>query len=74
MAANPGYQLTIDLPSQAITKPDGGSIPFEIDAFRKQCLLEGLDEIGLTLKDADKIRAFEARHRVAQPWMFDAIK
>ncbi|MEA3300034.1 MAG: 3-isopropylmalate dehydratase small subunit [Pseudomonadota bacterium] len=74
VAAGPGYQLTIDLPAQTITKPSGEVIPFEIDAFRKQCLLEGLDEIGLTLKEADKIRAFEARHRAAQPWMFDAIK
>lgn len=74
VAEQPGYDLAIDLPSQTITKPDGSTIAFEVDAFRKQCLLEGLDEIGLTLKEADKIRAFEARHRQAQPWMFDAIK
>lgn len=74
VAANPGYELTIDLQAQTIAKPDGSTIAFEVDAFRKHCLLEGLDEIGLTLQEADKIRAFEARHRQTQPWMFGAIK
>ncbi len=74
VAANPGYELAVDLSSQVITKPSGDTVSFEVDAFRKQCLLEGLDEIGLTLKDADKIRAFEFGHRQAQPWMFDAIR
>jgi 3-isopropylmalate/(R)-2-methylmalate dehydratase small subunit len=74
VAANPGYQLEVDLPSQTITRPNGETISFELDAFRKHCLLEGLDEIGLTLQSADKIKAFETGHRERQPWMFDAIR
>ena len=62
--ANEGYQLTIDLPSQTISDSHGLSIPFEVDPFRKECLLNGLDDIGLTLKHEDKITAFEA-HRAA---------
>ncbi len=73
VAAQPGYQLTVDLGAQLITTPSGREIPFVLDAFRKHCLLEGLDEIGLTLKEADKIRAFEVGHRQRQPWMFDAL-
>lgn len=72
--ATPGYALSIDLEAQTIVTPSGETIAFEIDAFRKQCLLEGLDEIGLTLKVADKIHQFEQRHMQAQPWMFGAIK
>jgi 3-isopropylmalate/(R)-2-methylmalate dehydratase small subunit len=68
--ATPGYRLTIDLKEQRVTTPSGQSFPFEVDAFRKHCLLEGLDEIGLTLQHAEAIRAFEARHRAAQPWLF----
>jgi 3-isopropylmalate/(R)-2-methylmalate dehydratase small subunit len=68
--ATPGYRLTIDLREQLVTTPSGRSFPFAVDAFRKHCLLEGLDEIGLTLQHADEIRAFEARHRAAQPWLF----
>ncbi|MCO7565842.1 3-isopropylmalate dehydratase small subunit [Pseudomonas sp. S 311-6] len=68
--ANPGYQLTIDLQAQAVTRPDGKVLPFEIDAFRKHCLLNGLDDIGLTLQDSDAIRAFEQQHRASQPWLF----
>jgi len=52
-----GYALTIDLPRQVIVKPDGSELPFEVEAFRKFCLLNGLDDIGLTLRHADKIRA-----------------
>lgn len=70
----PGYELAVDLASQTITKPSGDKIPFELDGFRKHCLLEGLDEIGLTLQSADKIREFEIGHRERQPWMFDAVK
>lgn len=55
--ANPGYQLTIDLQAQAVTRPDGKVLHFEIDAFRKHCLLNGLDDIGLTLQDSDAIKA-----------------
>jgi len=70
VAATPGYRLTIDLYEQSVTTPSGQSSRFEIDAFRKHCLLNGLDEIGLTLRRADEIKAFEAKHRAAQPWLF----
>ena len=68
--AEPGYQLAIDLAAQTVTRPDGKAYSFEIDEFRKHCLLHGLDDIGLTLQDADAIRAFETRHKAAQPWLF----
>jgi 3-isopropylmalate/(R)-2-methylmalate dehydratase small subunit len=68
--AEPGYRLTVDLAAQTVTRPDGKAYSFEIDEFRKHCLLHGLDDIGLTLQDADAIRAFENRHRAAQPWLF----
>jgi 3-isopropylmalate/(R)-2-methylmalate dehydratase small subunit len=68
--ATPGYQLTIDLPAQAVIRPDGKGIPFQVDAFRKECLLNGWDDIGLTLRHADKIRAFEDKRRIEQPWLF----
>ncbi|MFV3328111.1 3-isopropylmalate dehydratase small subunit [Pseudomonas sp. NY15372] len=71
--ANPGYQLTIDLQAQAVTRPDGKVLHFEIDAFRKHCLLNGLDDIGLTLQDSDAIEAFEAKHRASQPWLFREV-
>ena len=71
--ANPGYELEVDLASQTITKPNGDTINFELDDFRKHCLLEGLDEIGLTMQSADKIREFEVGHLERQPWMFNAI-
>ena len=67
---SPGYRLTIDLPAQRVVRPDGHAIPFEVDAFRKECLLNGWDDIGLTLRHAEKIREFEARRRVEQPWLF----
>ncbi|TNF02448.1 MAG: 3-isopropylmalate dehydratase small subunit [Gammaproteobacteria bacterium] len=69
-----GYELTVDLPRQVVVKPDGQELPFEVDAFRKHCLLEGLDEIGLTLQEADTIRAFEANHEKANPWLYHAIQ
>ncbi|HWT54510.1 MAG TPA: 3-isopropylmalate dehydratase small subunit [Rhodocyclaceae bacterium] len=65
-----GYALDIDLDQQTITRPDGKKIPFEIDGFRKHCLLNGLDDIGLTLQKADLIKAFEAKRRAEQPWLF----
>ena len=69
--AFPGYKLTIDLPRQTVTTPDGAAlIAFDVDAHRKYCLLNGFDDIGLSLRQADKIRAFEARHRIEQPWLF----
>lgn len=68
--ATPGYKLTVDLPEQAIIRPDGRRIGFAIDAFRKECLLNGWDDIGLTLRHADKIKTFEDKRRVEQPWLF----
>jgi 3-isopropylmalate/(R)-2-methylmalate dehydratase small subunit len=68
--AAPGYKLTIDLERQTVSTPSGQTLRFEIDAFRKHCLLNGLDEIGLTLQHAEEIKVFEARHRAAQPWLF----
>ena len=68
--ANAGYQLKIDLNQQKITAPEGTVYPFEVDAFRKHCLLNGLDDIGLTLQHVDDIKAFETKHRAAQPWLF----
>ncbi len=67
--AFPGYELTIDLPRQVVVKPDGHEIPFEVQPFRKQCLINGWDEIGLTLRHADKIRAFEAERLAKMPWL-----
>ena len=60
--------ISVDLEAQEITGPDGGVITFEVDAFKKHCLLNGLDDIGLTLQKADKIEKFEANQRVTQPW------
>ncbi|MER1077791.1 3-isopropylmalate dehydratase small subunit [Pseudomonas aeruginosa] len=68
--ANEGYQLSIDLAAQIVTRPDGKVLGFEVDPFRKHCLLNGLDDIGLTLQDADAIRAFEDNYRQQQPWLF----
>jgi len=67
--AFPGYQLTIDLERQVIVKPQGEEIPFDVQAFRKYCLLNGFDDIGLTLRQANKIRAFEARRLAQKPWL-----
>ena len=68
--ATPGFALTIDLARQTVATPDGASVlAFDIEPFRKHCLLNGLDEIGLSLEHADEIRAFEARHFAAQPWL-----
>ena len=61
--------ITVDLESQTITGPDGGTITFDIDPFRKHCLLNGLDDIGLTLEQADKIEAFESRTGEDRPWL-----
>ncbi len=64
-----GYQLTIDLERQIILKPDGTELPFEVQAFRKYCLLGGLDDIGLTLRHADIIKLFEVERLAKQPWL-----
>ncbi|MBI5791153.1 MAG: 3-isopropylmalate dehydratase small subunit [Rhodocyclales bacterium] len=66
----PGYRLTVDLPAQVVVRPDGHAIPFQVDAFRKECMLNGWDDIGLTLRHAEKIREFEVRRRIEQPWLF----
>jgi 3-isopropylmalate/(R)-2-methylmalate dehydratase small subunit len=68
-AAFPGYALTIDLPRQVVVKPQGEEIPFEVQPFRKYCLLNGLDDIGLTLRHKDKIAAFEAKRLAEKPWL-----
>ena len=69
VAAFPGYQLTIDLERQIIVRPQGQEIAFEVQAFRKYCLLNGFDDIGLTLRQSDKIRAFEADRLATKPWL-----
>lgn len=68
--ADEGYQLTVDLESQQIVKPSGDVIPFDIDQFRRHCLLNGLDDIGLTLQHEADIRAFEEKHKQNAPWLF----
>jgi len=64
-----GYQLLIDLPRQVVVKADGSEIPFEVQPFRKYCLVNGFDDIGLTLRHADKILAFEAERIARMPWL-----
>jgi 3-isopropylmalate/(R)-2-methylmalate dehydratase small subunit len=72
--AFPGFRLLIDLEKQIVTTTNGSvAYPFDIDAFRKYCLLNGFDDIGLTLKQADKIRAFEERHLTSKPWLANTI-
>ncbi len=67
--AFPGYPLTVDLPRQVVVKPDGSEIAFEVQAFRKYCLVNGFDDISLTLRHADKIKAFEAERLARMPWL-----
>ena len=67
--AFPGYQLTVDLDRQVVIKDQGDEMPFEVQPFRKYCLLNGLDDIGLTLRHADKIRSFEAERLAKMPWL-----
>jgi len=69
VAAFPGYRLTVDLPRQVIVKPDGSELPFDVQPFRKYCLVGGFDDIGLTLRHADKIKAFEAERLARMPWL-----
>lgn len=72
--AFPGYRLIVDLEQQVVRTSSGSaSYAFDVDAFRKYCMLNGLDDIGLTLRQADKIRAFEERHIAAQPWLANTI-
>jgi 3-isopropylmalate/(R)-2-methylmalate dehydratase small subunit len=68
--AQPGYQLKVDLPEQTITLPDGETISFEIDGFKKHCLIEGLDDIGLTLQHTAEIEAYEEKRKQDAPWLF----
>lgn len=68
--ANIGYQLTVDLENQKVISPSGKEYSFEVDAFRKHCLLNGLDDIGLTLQHADDIKAFEEKAKTDRPWVF----
>ncbi|MEZ5436159.1 MAG: 3-isopropylmalate dehydratase small subunit [Pseudomonadales bacterium] len=70
MYAVEGYRLTIDLPAQQVVTPSGQKFNFEVDAFRKHCLLNGLDDIGLTLQQADAIKAFETQYKQSSPWLF----
>jgi len=71
--AFPGYELTVDLPRQVVVKPDGTELPFEVQAFRKYCLVNGFDDIALTLRHADKIRAFEAERVARMPWLANRV-
>ncbi len=70
VAAREGYRLTIDLEKQTIDTPAGHELSFDVDSFRKFCLLNGLDDIGLTLQHADQIRAYEERRKAEAPWLF----
>ena len=72
--ANEGYELTVDLEAQQVTTPTGDVYSFEVDEFRRHCLLKGLDDIGLTLENAAMIRAYEQEARQRSPWLFDVIK
>lgn len=71
-AVNEGYTLLIDLPKQTVSTPTGESFSFEVDAFRRHCLLNGLDDIGLTLQHADAIHSYENARRISAPWLFPA--
>ena len=73
VAAFVGYRLTVDLPRQVVVKPDGAEIPFDVQPFRKYCLVNGLDDIGLTLRQADKIRVFEAERLARRPWLANRL-
>jgi 3-isopropylmalate/(R)-2-methylmalate dehydratase small subunit len=70
----PGYQLRVDLSAQTVTTPAGESFGFDIDPFRKECLMNGLDDIGLTLQYTDDIWAYEARRRQQAPWLFTGLE
>ena len=70
VAMAPGYRLKVDLQAGVVVRPDGRALAFEVDPFRRECLLNGWDDIGLTLRHADAIKDFEARRRIEQPWLF----
>lgn len=69
-----GYQLIIDLPNQLVKTPSGQEFAFSVDEFRKHCLINGLDDIGLTLQDSDSIKNFESRAKQARPWVFNSLR
>ena len=73
VAAFVGYRLAIDLPRQVVVKPDGTELPFEVQPFRKYCLVNGFDDIGLTLRHADKIRTYEAERLAKMPWLANRL-
>ncbi len=73
VAATEGYSLTVDLPSQTVTTPSGTQYAFDVDPFRKHCLVNGLDEIGITLQHAEDIRAYERRRAAEAPWLFQDL-
>ena len=70
--AEEGYQLAVDLEAKTVTTPSGESFAFEVDDFRRHCLLNGLDDIGVTLEDADAIKSYEDSRRNTAPWLFGA--
>ena len=70
---NEGYRLTVDLELQVVETPEGQALPFQVDDFRRDCLLRGLDDIGLTLEKAEVIREFEGHHRARFPWVFETL-
>jgi 3-isopropylmalate/(R)-2-methylmalate dehydratase small subunit len=70
VAADAGFTLVVDLQKQSVTTTDGKSFSFEVDPFRKHCLINGLDDIGLTLQHAEKIKAYEVKRKLAEPWLF----
>lgn len=74
MYSNEGYRLIVDLERQVVQTSDGQSIAFEVDAFRRDCLLKGLDDIGITLERAEAIRAFELDHKTRFPWVFETLE
>ena len=74
VAAFPGYALTVDLERQVIVKPQGEELPFDVQPFRKYCLINGFDDIGLTLRQSDKIKAFEAQRLATKPWLAHTMK
>ncbi len=71
--ADNGYQLTVDLEAKTVTTPSGGAFSFDVDDSRRHCLLNGLDDIGVTLEDADQIRVYEEQRRKTAPWLFNAL-
>jgi len=74
LEANEGFSLTVDLKNQVVVDESGTSVVFEVNEFRKHCLLNGLDDIGLTLQDSDKIKLYEQKRAAAEPWVFGQIK